>query len=96
MEIGIQSEEGDISITVADHGIGFPEAELSSAGQRFFRASNAGERHGTGLGLHIAARVLAIHQGRLDIRNRPEGGALVTAHLPRADQPTNRIAPVQV
>ena len=96
VEIGIQSEEGDISITVADHGIGFPEAELSSAGQRFFRASNAGERRGTGLGLHIAARVLAIHQGRLDICNRPEGGALVTAHLPRADQPTNRIAPVQV
>ena len=96
VEIGIQSEEGDISITVADHGIGFPEAELPSAGQRFFRASNAGERRGTGLGLHIAARVLAIHQGRLDIRNRPEGGALVTAHLPRADQPTNRIAPVQV
>ena len=96
VEIGIQSEEGDISITVADHGIGFPEAELSSAGRRFFRASNAGERRGTGLGLHIAARVLAIHQGRLDIRNRPEGGALVTAHLPRADQPTNRIAPVQV
>ena len=75
--------DDEIVITVADRGIGFPDAELASAGQRFFRASNAGEKRGTGLGLHIVQRILAAHKGRLDISNRPGGGAVITVHLPQ-------------
>ena len=82
VEVDVRHEDGEIVITVADRGVGFPDAELASAGQRFFRASNTGERRGTGLGLHIAQRILAAHQGRLDIRNRPGGGAVITVHLP--------------
>ena len=86
VEIDVRQGGGEIVITVADHGIGFPDGELASAGQRFFRASNAGERRGTGLGLYIALRAVTAHHGRLDFHNRPGGGTVVTVHLPQDDR----------
>jgi signal transduction histidine kinase len=37
---------------------------------------------GTGLGLKIVRNIIDLHGGNIRIRNRSEGGALVTIRLP--------------
>jgi Osmosensitive K+ channel histidine kinase len=44
----------ELSIAVADQGIGIPQAELPHIFESFYRANNVGNISGTGLGLAIA------------------------------------------
>lgn len=72
-----------VDITIRDSGIGFPPQQISRVGQRFFRADNARTLPGTGLGMSIVRAIVDRHHGRLELNNRPEGGASVTVALPR-------------
>ena len=68
-------------IVVADNGTGFPEALLGTAAfERFLRGDSKGS---TGLGLAIAARIVALHGGRCEAANATDGGAEVRFFLPR-------------
>jgi len=71
-------------ITVRDHGAGVPDADILNIFHPFFRVSNARERKtgGTGLGLAIAERAVHLHHGTLKAANAPDGGFMVTIHLP--------------
>lgn len=82
VEITARAEDDAIVITVADHGIGIPEAELTSIGQRFFRASNTTAATGTGLGLYNARRLLDYHNATLALRPGRDGGTVATIRLP--------------
>ena len=77
-------DDGNMLVfSVADRGIGFPEAELQAIGQCFFRASNARSIPGNGLGLYIVSLILGRHGGSVAAENRPHGGAVVSLRLPR-------------
>ncbi|WP_300517243.1 sensor histidine kinase [Aliiroseovarius sp.] len=69
-------------VTVADNGLGFPEAELGQLAQRFSRGSNAQSVVGSGLGLTIVKEVTEAHGGHMRISNNPGGGACVSLHFP--------------
>ncbi|MBI5589740.1 MAG: HAMP domain-containing protein [Deltaproteobacteria bacterium] len=71
-------------ITVRDHGPGVPDADIRNIFLPFFRVSTARERKtgGTGLGLAIAERAVRLHHGTLKAANAPDGGFVVTMHLP--------------
>ena len=71
-------------ITVRDRGPGVPDADIPNIFHPFFRVSNARERKtgGTGLGLAIAERAVHLHHGILKAANAPDGGFVVTMHLP--------------
>jgi len=53
IEVRIEFRAQSIDLEVQDHGIGIPEADQAKLFGRFYRASNAGNIQGTGLGLHI-------------------------------------------
>lgn len=72
----------DISITVIDNGIGIPQKDTSSVGNRFFRASNTGSIDGTGLGLAIVQKILNIYGGKISITSRVNKGTTVKITLP--------------
>jgi len=73
-----------ISISIEDHGIGIPEAEISHLSERFFRASNAVSEHvpGTGLGLAIVAKVVELHGAHLRVDSSLGKGTTFTIDFP--------------
>jgi signal transduction histidine kinase len=73
-------------VSVADTGIGIPEADKKDLFTRFFRASNATQRAipGTGLGLAIIQTIIAGHGGELSLQSEEGNGTTVTVRLPLA------------
>ena len=71
-------------IRVEDNGPGIPEADLESIFDPFFTTKQSGR--GTGLGLSICARLVEGMGGRIDVENRPEGGASFCIRLPGKSQ----------
>ena len=61
-------------VAVQDSGPGVPDYALPRLGERFFTTARPnGERSGSGLGLAIVRRVMALHGGRMDVRNTAPG-----------------------
>ncbi len=67
-----------VEILIADTGVGFPDEILPRAFEPFV----SGKRLGTGLGLANVKRVVEEHDGQVEARNRPHGGAEVMVWLP--------------
>lgn len=69
-----------LEVSITDDGPGFTEAQLALVGQP--HQSIKGPGHG--MGLFLAAALARRLGGRLNVANRPEGGALVQLVLPLA------------
>ncbi|MDF2572593.1 MAG: kdpD 3, partial [Sporomusa sp.] len=71
-----------VKVSVADHGPGIPEADVTRIFEKFYRASQTGRVSGTGLGLSICKSIIEAHGGQIWAGNHPEGGAIVSFSLP--------------
>jgi signal transduction histidine kinase len=76
---------GELELSVADTGPGFPAAFIGKAFDPFTRADAGRSRRegGAGLGLAIVKGVADAHGGLVEAANRPEGGAVVTLKIPQ-------------
>lgn len=74
-------DNGLCTIQVMDRGPGFPESELSSVFNKFYRGKDA-KAGGTGLGLSIARGFVEAHKGSVVAENRQNGGAIFTISIP--------------
>lgn len=68
--------------TVSDRGIGIPEQDRARLFEAFHRASNVGQRTGTGLGLVIVKRCVDLHGGIITVDSMDRTGTTVTVTLP--------------
>ena len=85
IEISVQEENGQLCISLSDHGPGVDEALLSRLGEPFFRAPGQSSP-GHGLGLAIARRAAQRHGGQLELGNRTGGGFCARLLLPFSPQ----------
>jgi len=75
--------DGDyLKIEIKDEGMGIPEDDQKYIGTRFFRASNAMNVQGTGLGINIVNSYLALLQGTISFISAPGVGTTFTITIP--------------
>ena len=75
-------QNGKIEFHVRDEGIGIPEEDVKHMFERFFRASNAGNVQGTGLGLNIVKRYAGLLNGSVLFTSRYGEGSTFSISLP--------------
>lgn len=82
IHVACTQNETEISISVTDEGIGIPEDDVKHIFERFFRATNANNIQGTGLGLNIVKRYADLLRGRMSFNSQYQIGSTFTITLP--------------
>jgi signal transduction histidine kinase len=77
-------EPGWIRVEVVDRGVGIPEGEEELIFEEFHRGPQEGRSAGTGLGLALTRRIVALHGGQMWARRNPAGGSTFAFTLPEA------------
>jgi signal transduction histidine kinase len=82
--IMVEPLAGAASVTVRDHGPGIPQEFRSRIFGKFAQARNDGgePKGGSGLGLNIAAKIVAQHGGTIGFRDAPGGGTIFHFEIP--------------
>lgn len=70
--------EYGIKIIIADEGIGIPKEDQPLLFERFFRAGNAGQVQGTGLGLNIVKKYIELMEGAISFSSTLNKGTTFT------------------
>src|SRR5215216_3285568 len=79
------AEDGQaIVIEIADSGVGIPPEDLPKIFEELYRGSNARSTEGSGLGLALVKRIIALHNGQINVRSSQAEprGTVFTIRLP--------------
>ncbi len=93
--VAVRRQDDRVEISVADEGIGIPEAEHERIFRKFYRADYAGVRAGpgsTGLGLFIVRGLIMAMGGRIWVQSREGQGSSFTFELPASATRTEATA----
>lgn len=78
------TENGSVKISIADTGVGIPEANLKRIFEPFFTTKPTGQ--GTGLGLSIVYKIIERHDGKIDVKSKVGEGTEFIITLPLRQQ----------
>lgn len=86
LEVPPPDARGDLAVRVLDRGPGIPEGDRERIFQPFFRleSSRSQRTGGSGLGLAIVRQLGEAQGWRVEVSDRPGGGACFTLRLSRA------------
>jgi two-component system phosphate regulon sensor histidine kinase PhoR len=78
------TRDGEIHISVLDHGPGIEAEHHPRLFERFYRIDKARSREvgGSGLGLAIVKHIALAHGGRVSVQSQPGAGSTFTLHIP--------------
>jgi signal transduction histidine kinase len=83
--VSVAQRDAHIGITVADQGIGIPEAARDYIFQRYFRADNGVESaSGMGIGLYVVQEIVALHGGTVELTRATSEGSTFMICLPQS------------
>jgi signal transduction histidine kinase len=83
----MRGKEPWLHFRVADTGTGISDRDLPRVCEPFYQGddSGAGKRHGIGLGLAIAKRVMENHGGSITITSNPNDGTEIVMAIPQTE-----------
>ena len=84
ISIASSVNSNEFVIEVKDNGIGIAEEDQSYLFERFFRAKNAINIQGTGLGLNIIVKYLEALEGKIHFKSKLNVGTTFVACIPNA------------
>ncbi len=79
----IDVQTDTIVITIQDDGIGIPDDEQPNLYEKFYRAKNATNIKGTGLGLHIIKKYIELLNGTISFTSFENKGSIFTITIPQ-------------
>lgn len=82
IRIILAQTDGNVILTVADTGIGIPEAEHALIWQRLYRSRNARSEKGLGLGMSIVKTIVESHNGTVTFSSTLGRGSTFVMTLP--------------
>ncbi len=88
VSITTKSLRSDLSIEVADQGIGIPSAEQAKIFEKFYRVGNGlvHDVKGSGLGLSLVKHIIEAHKGTISVESDVGKGSRFTILLPLAQR----------
>jgi PAS domain S-box-containing protein len=86
IEISSSVSNSELQIIIKDNGIGIPVEEQNKLFERFFRAKNALNIQGTGLGLNIVAKYIEILKGTITFKSELDIGTTFFINIPLHDE----------
>jgi PAS domain S-box-containing protein len=75
-------KKGKMNFSIKDEGIGIPKEDQRHLFERFYRASNAGNIQGTGLGLNIVKRYVELLDGEISFKSEHGKGSTFLITIP--------------
>jgi len=83
--VGLEEDENNIYLTIADNGMGISEETLPKIFDRFTRGDTARSKKsgGFGLGLAIAKEIIDIHEGKVTVESKVGEGTVFRITLPK-------------
>ena len=86
LSITTERRGSDLSIEIADRGIGIPPAEQAKVFEKFYRVGNGlvHDVKGSGLGLSLVKHIVEAHQGSISVESEVGKGSRFTILLPLA------------
>jgi PAS domain S-box-containing protein len=86
--VGARQEGTQLTVWVADQGVGIPPEAVSRLFSKFFRVDNSRTRNigGTGLGLALVKEIVEAHQGRVWVESELNSGSTFYFTVPMAEQ----------
>ena len=84
VEVRAMEDGKAVVMEVADSGAGIPPEDLPKIFEELYRGSNARGTEGSGLGLALVSRIVALHGGQIEVRSRQTEprGTVFTIRLP--------------
>ena len=82
IDIEVKTNDKSLEFKIIDHGIGIPEKDHKFIFNRYFRAENALNSQGTGIGLNIVKSHLENLGGSIQFSSKENEGSTFTFELP--------------
>ncbi|TVQ41226.1 MAG: sensor histidine kinase, partial [Spirochaetaceae bacterium] len=85
IDVRLRADEHDITLEIADSGIGIPRDRLDAIFERFQQVDGSSTRRyeGTGLGLAIVKEAVELLHGTISVESEPGHGTTFLVSLPR-------------
>ncbi|MDR0989720.1 MAG: HAMP domain-containing histidine kinase [Prevotellaceae bacterium] len=81
--VGISFSRSDTIVTFTDNGIGMSQRDRENIFRFFYRGENSETINGYGIGMTLAQKIIALHQGEIAVYSTPGEGTTFTVRLPR-------------
>lgn len=82
--VDVSMDADAVLVSVADHGIGIPDADLVQVFERYVRGRNVSGTAGAGVGLYIVRLAAELHGGTVSVTSAEGKGSRFTVRLPGA------------